>query len=67
MYGMDYHMGSLWMAFSSVSAPHCLHISSLEYFVPPSKKEQSIYTLAFLLLEIPVVCELYFGYSELLG
>ena len=45
----------------------CLCISSHEYFVPPSKKDQSIHTLVFLLLELQVVCELYLGYSELLG
>ena len=35
-----------------------------QYFVPPSKKT---HTLAFLLLELHVVCELYLGYLELLG
>ena len=30
-------------------------------------KDQSIQTLVFLLLEFNVVCELYLGYSELLG
>jgi hypothetical protein len=44
-----------------------LRISSLEYFVLPSKKGQSIRTLVFLLLELYVVCELYLGYYELLG
>jgi hypothetical protein len=38
----------------------------LGYFDPPSKKDQSIHTLAFLLLELHVVYELYLGYSELL-
>ena len=37
------------------------------YFVFPSKKDQSIHTLVFLLLEFHVFCELYLGYSELLG
>jgi hypothetical protein len=36
-------------------------------FVSPSKKNRSIHTLIFLLLELHLVCELYFGYSELLG
>jgi hypothetical protein len=31
---------------------------------PPSKKDQSIHTLVFFLLEFHVVCELYLGYSE---
>ena len=45
----------------------CLHISSCEYFVPPSKKHRSIQTLVFLLLELHMVCALYLGYSKLLG
>ena len=57
--------GSLWMAFPSVSAL-CLRISSLEYFVPPSKKDQNTHTLVVLLLELHVVYELYLGYLELL-
>jgi hypothetical protein len=44
----------------------CLCICSCEYFVPPSKKDQSIHTLVFFLLELHVVCELYLSYSELL-
>jgi hypothetical protein len=37
------------------------------YFDPSSKKDLSIHTLVFLLLEFHVVCELYLGNSELLG
>jgi hypothetical protein len=37
----------------------CLHICFHEYFVTPSKKDRSTYTLVFLLLELHVVCELY--------
>ena len=44
-----------------------LHISSLEDFVPPSKKDGSIYTLVFFLLELHVGCELYLGSSEFWG
>jgi hypothetical protein len=44
----------------------CLHISSCEYFVLLCKKDQSTHTLLFL-LEIDVVCEFCFGYSELLS
>ena len=51
----------------SLCSTHWLHISSHEYFVPPSKKDWSIYTLFFLPLELPVVCELYLEYSKLLG
>jgi hypothetical protein len=52
----------------SVSAPHFVSVTpSIGYFVPPSMKDQSIYTLVFLLLEFLVDCELYLGYSELLG
>ena len=43
-----------------------LHICSHENVVPFSKKDQSIHTLVFLLLELHVVCEMYFGYLELL-
>ena len=45
----------------------CIHICSCEYFVPLSKKDQSIHTLVFLLLELHVVCELYPGYSGLIS
>ena len=44
----------------------CLLISVCEYFVLPSK-DLRIHTLVFLILELHVVCELYLGYSELLG
>jgi hypothetical protein len=37
------------------------------YFVPHSKKNRSIHTLVFLLLEFHVVCELDLRYSEFLG
>ena len=39
--------------------------TSIDYFVPPSQKDQSIHTLVFLPLELQVVCELYSGYSML--
>jgi len=45
----------------------CLGNSFWEYCVPHFKKDWNICTLAFLLLELHVVCELYLGYSELLG
>jgi hypothetical protein len=45
----------------------CLHICSHEYFVSLSKKDERTHTLVFLLFELHVVCELYRGYSELLG
>ena len=38
-----------------------------EFFVPHSKKERSIHTLVFLLLEFHVFCKLYLGYSKFLG
>jgi hypothetical protein len=58
--------GSLWLAFPSVCSTFCQHISSFEYFVPPSKKDWRIHSLVFLLLELHVVCEFYLGYSKLL-
>jgi hypothetical protein len=49
--------GSLCVAFTSVSAPQfCLCNSFYGYFVPPSKKDRSIHTLVFLLIEFHVVC-----------
>jgi hypothetical protein len=36
------------------------------YFVPPSKKDQSIHTLVFLPLEFHVFCKLCLAYSELI-
>ena len=45
----------------------CLCVSYHEYLVPLSKKDQCKHTLIFILLELHVVYELYFGYSELLG
>jgi hypothetical protein len=56
--------GSLWMAFPAISAPH--FVSVLPH-MGPSKKDQSIHTLVFLFLELHLVCELYLGYSKLLG
>ena len=55
--------GSLWM----VSASQFVSIFFHENFVSTSKKDQSTHTLVFILLELHVVCELYLGYSELLG
>jgi hypothetical protein len=57
---------SCWPSFNFCSTL-CLHICYREYFVPLSKKDQSTHTLVFLLLELHVVCKLYFGYSKLLG
>jgi hypothetical protein len=37
------------------------------FFAPLFKKNQSIHTLVFLLLELHIVCELYLGYSKLLS
>jgi len=54
--------GSLWMAFSSVSALNFVSVfPPVNIFVPPSKKDWSIHTLVFLLLELHVVCWLYLG------
>ena len=45
--------------------PSSLWISWL--FCSPSKWDWSIHTLAFLLVKLHMACELYSGYSELLG
>jgi hypothetical protein len=48
--------------FFCLSSKLCLCNCSHGYFVPHSKKEQSIHTLVFLLLEFQVFCKLYLGY-----
>jgi hypothetical protein len=56
------------MVIPSVSAPHFVSLTpSMDVFVPHSRKDRSTHTSVFLLLEFYVVCELYLGYSELLG
>jgi hypothetical protein len=64
--GMDLQVGQ---SLDGLSFSFCsiLCISFHGYFDPPSKKDQSIHILDFLLLELHMVCELYLGYSELLG
>ena len=60
--------GSVWMVILSVSAPNFVsETPSMGILFPHSKKEQSILTLAFLLLEFHVFCKLYLGYSKFLG
>jgi hypothetical protein len=44
-------------------SPYFLH----ECFVNPSKKDRSIHTLVFLLLELHGFCKLHLGYLEILG
>ena len=68
VYGIDTKMeqsldGVSFSHYSTVWLCICSH----EYFVPPSKNDQSTHTLVFLLLEFHVVYEFYLGYSELLG
>jgi hypothetical protein len=68
VYGMDPWVGqSLDGPSFHLSSKLCLCNFFYGYFVPHSKEERSIHTLVFLLLELHVVCELYLGYSELLG
>ena len=68
VYGMDPHMGQSLDGLSySFCSTFCFHVSSLEYFVPPSKKHWSIHILVFLLIGLHMVYELYLGYFELLG
>jgi hypothetical protein len=45
----------------------CFFNSFHGYFIPHFKKEQSIHTLVFLILEFYVFCKLYLGYSKFLG
>jgi hypothetical protein len=52
--------GSLWMVLPSVSAPNLVSVTpSMGSLLPHSKKEQSIHTLVFFLLEFHVFCKLY--------
>jgi hypothetical protein len=44
-------LGSPWMIIPSVSAPHFCN-SFHGYFVPPSKKDQSIYTWSSFFLSL---------------
>ena len=68
IYGMNPQVGQSLDSLSFNLCPTlCLHIYSSEYFVNPSKKDQSILTMVFLLLELHGVCELYLEHSELLG
>jgi hypothetical protein len=63
-----FHTWSCPPFFPSPSAfpPRSLPPStSRDYFVPPSKWNWSIHTLAFLLVKLHMICELYCGYSEI--
>ena len=65
---MDAQVGqSLGGLSFSVCSILCLCNSFHGYFVSPSKKDQSIHTLVFLVLEFHVVCKLYLGYSKLMS
>ena len=68
VYGTNSRVGQSMNGHSSVSAPHFVSVTpSMGILFPPSREDQNIHTLVFLLLELHVVCELYLGYSELLG
>ena len=58
------------VVFNGLSFSLCttlyLCICFRKYFVSLSKKDQSMHTLVFL-FHLHMVCELYLGYSELLG
>ena len=67
-YGMDSQVGQSlggpsFHLTSELSLCNSFHV----YLVPHSKKEQSIHTLVFLLLEFHVFYKLYLGYSKFLG
>jgi hypothetical protein len=67
-YGMDPRVGqSLNGPSFSLSSKLCLCNLVHGYFVPHSKKERSICTLVFLLLEFHEFCKLYLAYSKFLG
>ena len=56
-----------WSCYPYFPSPpkSLLPSASHDYCVPPSKKDKSIHTLVFLLLELHMVCEVYCGYSKL--
>jgi hypothetical protein len=58
VYGIDRQVGQ---SLDGLCSTLCFHISSGGYFVPHSKKDQSILTLVCILLEIHMICELYFA------
>ena len=63
---MDYQVRqSLGGLSFSLCSTVRLCISARENFVPLFKKDQSIHTFVFLLLELHMVCDLYLGYSML--
>jgi hypothetical protein len=59
--------GSLWMVISSVSAPHFVSVTPSMGALFPLLRWLKDHTMVFLFLEFHVVCELYLGYSKLLG
>jgi hypothetical protein len=65
--GWIYRWGSLWMVISSVSAPNFVSVTPSMDIISPFLRRIKVSTLVFLLLEFRVVCELYLGFSELLG
>ena len=66
VYGMDPQVGQSLNGHSfSLCSTFCLCNSFHGYFVPPPKKNRSIHTLVFLLLEFHVVCDLYLCFSGL--
>jgi hypothetical protein len=67
VYGMDAWVGQFLDGPSfHLSSEFCLCNFFHGYFVPHSKKEQSIHTVVFLILEFHVFCKLYHGYSKFL-
>jgi hypothetical protein len=63
LYGMDPRVGqSLDDSSFGLCSELCLCNSFHGYFVPHSKKEQSIHTLVFLILEFHRFCKMYLGY-----
>jgi hypothetical protein len=65
VYKMDPQVGQSFSGHSfSLRSTLCLCNSFYGYFDPPSKKDQKIHTLVFLLHEFHVVCEFYLGYSK---
>jgi hypothetical protein len=63
----DYGMGpQVWQSLDGpsflLSSEFCVYNPFHWYFVPNSKKGQSIHTLVFILLEFHVFCKLYIVY-----
>ena len=67
VYGMDPHVGQSLDGLSFRFSPHFVSVFASMRIFPLSRKDSRTYTFVLPLLELHVICELYLGYSEILG